>query len=239
MVLEVVGHPQSVGHVALHAQAQGFQPLQQQKAFIGASAAPVCLGNVPHPADEAAGPKASVSRDKRLGLGQLGKARRIDPPVDDYAPRSCRGRRHIWSGCAPRCRRRVRWVCTRPGGDRVVDDGRHAAGVGGLGQGGDIDDVAGRVADALAVDRLVLSSMRAAMASALSSGEAYLDPELGGMWANRCGCRHGVGVETMLSAGGGQRLDGVGDGGGTAETLRGGVPFSRPSAAQRTSLVGS
>ncbi len=30
-MLEVVGHPQGVVHVALHAQAQGLQPLQQQE----------------------------------------------------------------------------------------------------------------------------------------------------------------------------------------------------------------
>lgn len=39
-------------------------------------------------------------------------------------------------------------------GHGVVDDQRHAVAVGGCGQRGDIDDVAGRVADGLAEHRL-------------------------------------------------------------------------------------
>ena len=77
MVLEVVGHPQSVVHVALHAQAQGFQPLQQQE---GVHRRQRCAGiaqrHGAHPADEgrrAEGLGVDHPVIRRLGLGQLGK----------------------------------------------------------------------------------------------------------------------------------------------------------------------
>ena len=115
-------------------------------------------------------------------------------------------------------------------GDRVVDDERHAAGVGGLGQGGDVDDVARRVADALAIDRLgfVIDEGGDGL-GAVILGEAHLDPE-----ARQHVGEQGVGAAIELGGGddvvtgGGQRLDGVGDGGGTRRDHQAGdAPFQR------------
>ena len=87
-------------------------------------------------------------------------------------------------------------------GDRVVDDERHAAGVGGLGQGGDVDDVAGRVADALAVDRLgfVIDEGGDGL-GAVILGEAYPSTLEARQYVGEQGVGAAIelGVETMLS----------------------------------------
>lgn len=86
-------------------------------------------------------------------------------------------------------------------GDRVVDDERYATGVGHLGEGRQIDDVAGRVADALAVNRLgfVIDEGGDGLGTVIL-GEAHLDPET---WQHvgeqGVGAAIELGVETMLS----------------------------------------
>ncbi|MNL18749.1 hypothetical protein D3C87_1399070 [compost metagenome] len=101
------------------------------------------------------------------------------------------------------------------GGDSVVDDERHAAGVGHPGEGRQIDDVARRVADALAVDRLGLVVDEGGDGfGAVILGKTHLDSET----RQHVG-EQGVGAAVELGggdnvvAGGGQRLNGVGDGG--------------------------
>lgn len=72
------------------------------------------------------------------------------------------------------------------GGDRVVDDERHTTGVGGLGQRGQIDDVACWVADALAVDCLGLVVDKGGDGlGAVILAKRTSTPKLGSMWANK------------------------------------------------------
>ena len=116
------------------------------------------------------------------------------------------------------------------GSDRVVDDERHATGVGCLGQRGQIDDVARRVADALAVDRLGLVVDKGGDGfGAVILGEAHLDPETRQHVGEQgVGAAIELGCGDNVVTGGGQRLNGVGDGGGTCrDHQRGNPSFQR------------
>ena len=160
VMFEVVGHPQGVVHAGAPCAGSGSPaPAAAGRRSWGQRRAVLRRALCARPM-KAAGPKVSVQTTVAggLGLGELGKRVRRYPPrelarVDDDTAQRVAVATHVLGEAAPRCRRRARWVCTAQGGDRVVDDERHAAGVGRL-EGRQIDDVAGRVADALAVDRL-------------------------------------------------------------------------------------
>ncbi len=98
-------------------------------------------------------------------------------------------------------------------GDGVVDDQRHAVAVRGFGQGGKVDDVAGRVADGLAEHRLgALVDQRFQGGDVVVGGEAHLDAlARQGMGEQVVSAAVELGHRNDVVADFGDGLNGVGD----------------------------
>ncbi|MNZ66269.1 hypothetical protein D3C78_844880 [compost metagenome] len=221
--LQVAGDLQRVLGVALHAQGQGFQALQDQEGVERRQRC-ACVAQRHHAAatDEGGGAEGFGVGDAvigRVGGVEQGEAFLVVGPwelagVDDDAADAGAVAADV---LGQRVHHDVGAVLERPAEDRrghgVVDDQRHAVAVRGVGQGLQVDDVAGRVADGFAEHRLgALVDQRFQCGDVVMGCEARLDAEA------RQGVRQQVvspaiqlGHRDDVVAGLGDGLDRIGD----------------------------
>ncbi len=196
MLLQVAGYGEGVVAVALHAQRQGLQALQDEEGVERRERrAHVAQRHHPAAADEGGGAEGlgvGHAVVGRIGRVQQREARLVLGPgefagVDDDAADAGAVAAHV---LGQRVHDDVGAVLERPaehgGGYRVVDDQRHAVAVSGVGQCLQVDDVARRVADGFAEHGLgALVDQRFEGGDVVVGGEARLDADACRVWANR------------------------------------------------------
>eukprot|EP01132_Coremiostelium_polycephalum_P021847 gene21848-biopygen12291 len=207
VVLQEVGNLQGVFGVALHAQGQGFQALQQQECIHRrqgragvAQRHGTGAGNERRRAEFFGVDHTVIGR---LRLVEAGEFLRVLGPgkgaaVDDHATQRVAVAAHVFGH---RMHDDVRAELDRLAqdwrGHGVVHHQRHATGVGDVGQGFDIDDIACRVADALAVHQFgVVIDQLGDGFGAVVTGEAHVNAE-----ARQQVGEQGVGATVQLRGG--------------------------------------
>ena len=187
--------------MALHAQRQGLQALQDQEG-VERRQRGAHVAQRHHPATADKGRRA-----EGFGVGHavVGRVRGIEQreACSVRCPRECARIDHDAADAGAvaahvfgqRVHDDVGAVLERPAEDRrghgVVDDQRHAMAVGSIGQGLEVDNIAGRVADRFAEHRLGAAvDQRFQAGDIVMGGEAHFDAR----------ARQGVGEQVVGAA---------------------------------------